>query len=75
MKLTNFGDMPQGTHFQEANGRRKFIKLQHTLPSGLPQIHQTIRGKDYITSHNAIDYDGTPAKCPDWCPFEVIDKP
>ena len=75
-----FGDMVQGTHFKEGNGKRKFIKLQNVLPSGLSQktYRSVIRDdsdvKKYIEC-NSIDYDGIHSTCPDWLEFEVIKEP
>lgn len=74
-----FGDMPEGTHFKEAHRRkaRKFIKLRHTLPSGLSQkIGRVVQNEDGTESElltfNSVDYDGVGGSCPDWKEFEVI---
>ena len=76
--IMKFGDMPQGTHFKELNGHRKFIKLQNMLPSGLRQITQRVVWNVDGTlsepiSCNSVDYRGIHARCPDWLEFEVID--
>jgi hypothetical protein len=75
MKLMKFGEMKQGQHFQEANGRRKFIKLQTVLASGLTQTNGRMvhDSKDRFLDYNAIDYGGCGGKCPDWLEFELIE--
>ena len=75
-----FGDMPDGTHFQEAHGRRKFIKLKLSFAGGDPfKVYRVVLGEDDKPKmqdfFNAVDYQGIGGKCPDWVEFEVISIP
>jgi hypothetical protein len=65
-----FKDIPQGTHFQDGSGR-KFIKLQEVIPSGLNRKYW-FESDGFKDTFNAIDYDGSAAKCPDWVDFMLI---
>lgn len=76
-----FKDIPEGTHFQDHNGRR-FIKLFTKTAAGLPQQHIR-RVLEFTTSdgvthpqwqdtYNAMDYSGISGKCPDWVEFKII---
>lgn len=71
-KMMTFGEMPAGTHFVDRHNR-KFIKLMTVLPSGIP-IEFSGNSDGYIRKVNSIDYDGTPANCPDWVIFEILKK-
>ena len=89
--IKKFGDIHQGKMFQELRDEnpRKFVKLQHTLPSGIKvEYHmfaQKIQderwkdeaGKDLdakVDRHfNAVDMNGIMATCPDWVEFEVLE--
>lgn len=73
-----FGYMPYGTKFND--GRRKFIKIQDYLPSGLQQrIFREPFGKFFdkeeggkLLEFNAIDIEtGCGACCPNWVEFNV----
>lgn len=73
-KTLKFGAMYWGQRFQDNHGR-KFIKLQHILPSGLTQKY--FRKVDESEQHlefNAVDDRGTPGRCPDWLEFELLDE-
>lgn len=91
--LMKFGDMPYGQWFRETGNkrdRRRFIKLQNILPSGIEMEYRTFCTKDKSypdgspmcdagkllhTGINAIDIDGIGARCPDWVVFELIKPP
>lgn len=90
MKLMKFGDMHYGQWFREANGDRRFVKLQNVLPSGIKVIYRSFEiesipegedarhakpGKAIPGNLNAVDQDGIPGSCPDWLEFEIIDSP
>jgi hypothetical protein len=91
MKLMKFGDMHYGQWFREANGDRRFVKLQNVLPSGIKVIYRSFEiesipeGQDArhakpgqacsCLHFNAVDQDGIPGSCPDWLEFEIIDAP
>lgn len=83
-----FGDMHYGQWFKECGGDRRFIKMQHILPSGITVSYQTVskddqecggnvipKGKMIHPELNAVDIDGIPGRCPDWLEFELIDPP
>ncbi len=79
-QMLKFGDMPDGTHFQEANGKRKFIKLKLTFAAGTPfKAYRVVLGEDDKPQmqdfFNAVDYQGIGGKCPDWLEFKVISIP
>ena len=83
-RVMKFGEIPDGAHFQELRKNpRKFIKIKSSYASGVPfKVYTIGLGENdepqipnwdhYV---NALDYNGTFGKCPDWLEFEVIDKP
>lgn len=87
IKAMKFGEMHYGQWFRELNGDRRFVKLQHVLPSGIKVIHRTFErgegedarfakaGTAIPGNFNAVDQDGIPGCCPDWLEFEIIDSP
>jgi hypothetical protein len=77
-EMMKFGDMPGGTHFTDSSsGGRKFIKIKTKVACGLHMVCEShVKMEDGTLSsrgnHNAIDYEGFTARCPDWVPFYVI---
>lgn len=89
--IKKFEDIKPGQMFQELRdvNPRKFIRLQHTLPSGIKieyhvfaQPIQDERWKDEAGKHlyanhtrrfNSVDMNGIMATCPDWVEFEVLE--
>lgn len=81
--IKQFKDIKSGEKFTELSGRRTFIKLQDTLPSGIKVEYgsfckedcQFAKKGDHITSKfNSIDENGIPGNCPDWLEFDVIEN-
>lgn len=74
MKTIAFKDIPQGSHFMEVSGRRKFVKMQNVFPSGvkIDGYATIVDGKQIKKLHNAVDYDGIAACCPDHVEFILI---
>ena len=81
-QMLTFGDMPDGTHFQDGSGR-KFIKLNLTFAHGSPfKVYRVGLGDNdepvlpnWNDCFNAVDYQGYLAKCPDWVEFKVLSIP
>jgi hypothetical protein len=78
-QMLKFGDMPDGTHFEDGHGR-KFIKLRLTFAAGGPfKCYRVVLGEDDQSKmqdfFNAVDYQGIGGKCPDWLEFKVISIP
>ena len=61
--------MKAGTIFND--GSRSFLKLKTTYASGLKMncFHNCAPELGSNLPFNAVDFEGCPAKCPDWCEF------
>lgn len=76
--ILKFEDIPYGSIFQEGGGRRKFIKVQDILPSGLiSNNYRRVTNPDGTISaplpFNAVDLNtGCTANCPDWLEYEIV---
>lgn len=78
-KSLQLQEMPYGTHFRD--GRRKFIKVQDFLPSGLSIFNYThippteIAGKliEKTECFQMVDLEsGCTGRCPGHVPFDII---
>jgi len=79
-QIMKFGDMPDGTHFEELGGNgRKFIKLQSKTAAGIPngyiRTFPNVAPRTDQYQLNSVDYDGIGGLCPAWLEFRVIQKP